>query len=465
MLEVKNKRIAIIGLSRTGIATAEFLYQRGAELVVSDSKTADELKNVLEKLKDMEIEYELGGHGEKCLSCDLIVVSPGVPLDIPFFRRARERGIPVISEIELAYQFTEAKIIAITGTNGKTTTTQLTGEILQKAGIGKVIVAGNIGTPLIREIGDTGKEDWLVVEISSFQLETIEDFRPDISIFLNFTPDHLDRHKTLENYWLAKKRIFENQTAEDLAIVNYDDQDVMRAVADFPGSLYQVSLEKRVDRGISLIDGKLIFIEGEQEEEIMDSAEIPLKGSHNIQNVTFAALAAHLLGVPVEIIRDTVKNFKGGEHRLEEVFYLKNDDILVIDDSKATNPDSAIKGIQSFESPIVLIAGGQDRNADFTEWGRVIKERVRVLVLLGETRFKLKEEALKSGFSNINIHIADNMKEAVEIATSHLKKGDILLLSPGCPSWDMYTSYQERGREFQEMVRKMLLTRQEERKG
>jgi len=167
----------------------------------------------------------------------------------------------------------------------------------------------------------------------------------------------------------------------------------------------------------------------------------------------------------VEIIRDTVKNFKGGEHRLEEVFYLKNDDILVIDDSKATNPDSAIKGIQSFESPIVLIAGGQDRNADFTEWGRVIKERVRVLVLLGETRFKLKEEALKSGFSNINIHIADNMKEAVEIATSHLKKGDILLLSPGCPSWDMYTSYQERGREFQEMVRKMLLTRQEERKG
>ena len=462
MLEIKGKRIAIIGLSRTGVATAEFLYQKGANLVVSDSKTAAGLKNELEKLKNMEIEYELGGHGEKSLSCDMIVVSTGVPLDIPFFKKAREKGIPIISEIELAYHFTEAKIIAITGTNGKTTTTQLIGEILKKAGMGKVKTAGNIGIPLISEIGDLGKGDWLVVEISSFQLETIVDFRPDISLFLNFSPDHLDRHKTLENYWLAKKRIFENQTAADLAIVNLDDQEVMKAVADFPGSVYQVSLEKRVDRGISFVNGKLIVSEGDREVELMVSADIPLMGLHNVQNTAFAALTAYLLGVPAGIIRDTVKNFKSAEHRLEEVCRLK-DDILVIDDSKATNPDSAIKGIQSFDRPIVLLAGGQDRNADFAEWGRIVKEGVRVLVLMGETRYKLQEVALKSGFPNINIHIADNMKEAVEIAARELQGGDCLLLSPACPSWDMYASYQERGREFQEQVRELLQSCQDDR--
>ncbi|HHU91612.1 MAG TPA: UDP-N-acetylmuramoyl-L-alanine--D-glutamate ligase [Halanaerobiaceae bacterium] len=452
MMELKNKKIAIIGLSRTGVATAEFLSRAGARVIVSDTKTAPFLEKEMEALKGLELDYELGYHGEKSLAADLIVVSPGVPLDIPFFKKAREKGIPIISEIELAYHFTEGKIIAITGTNGKTTTTSLIGEILQKAQIGKVKVAGNIGTPLIREIGDLGQDDWLVVEVSSFQLETIVDFKPDISLFLNFTADHLDRHKSLENYWLAKKRIFENQTSRDMALVNFDDQDVMKAVKDFPGRIYQVSMDKKVNPGISLVDNKLVFRAEDREEVLINCTDIPLPGLHNIQNVAFAALTAYLLGIPVEIIRNAIRDFKAAGHRLEEVCLLENN-ILVIDDSKATNPDAAIKGIESFTRPLVLLAGGQDRNADFTEWGRVVRERARVLVLLGETRYKMREVALKSGFPNINIHIADNMKEAVEIAAQNLKPGDCLLLSPACPSWDMYKSYQERGREFQDLVK------------
>lgn len=449
MLEVKNKRIAVIGLSRTGLAAAKFLYQAGAEVIVSDIKTAPYLKKEMEEFKNMEIEYELGGHGDKSLSSDLIVVSPGIPLDIPFFKKAQGKGIPIISEIELAYHFTDAKIIAITGTNGKTTTTSLIGEILKNAKKGNVKIAGNIGVPLISEIKDLKRDDWLIVEISSFQLETTIDFRPDISIYLNFTPDHLDRHKTVENYWLAKKRIFENQKKEDLAIVNYDDENVMKAVADFPGLVYHVSLEKKINKGIFLNDEKLCL----GNNPLIGLNEIPLRGMHNIQNAAFAILASYLAGVPVNVIKKSIKSFKTAAHRLEEVCLL-DDDILVIDDSKATNPDAAIKALDSFEKPIVLIAGGQDRNADFEQWAKIVNEKVKILVLTGETRYKMKEVVLKNGFPNINIHITENMTSAVEIACNNLTKGDCLLLSPACPSWDMYSSYQERGKDFQELVKK-----------
>jgi|LSQX01.1.fsa_nt_gb UDP-N-acetylmuramoylalanine--D-glutamate ligase len=452
MLEIEGKKIAVIGLSRTGIAAAKALSAWGAAVIVSDKKKYEELKNEIEMLGDIEVEYELGVHGEKSLNSDLIVVSPGVPLTLPFFDEARKKGIPIIGEIELAYHFTEAKIIAITGTNGKTTTTSLIGEILSRADTGRVKVAGNIGIPLISEVPDLTRNDWLVVEISSFQLETIHEFRPDISLYLNFTPDHLDRHKTIENYWLAKKRIFMNQGEDDYAVVNYDDQEVMKAVAGFPGNIYCVSTKCSPDKGIFLKDNQLLLKDKNDPVKLLDINEIKLKGMHNVQNVAFAAMASYLAGVPQKVIREAVLDFEPGHHRLEEVCFLDTD-ILVIDDSKATNPDSAIKGIEAVERPIVLIAGGQDRNADFSEWAEIVKKRVKTLILIGETSGKMKEEALKHGFSNINIHIAGTMEKAVSIALENLKTGDCLLLSPGCPSWDMYSSYVERGEEYQKLVK------------
>lgn len=458
MLEIRNKKIAIIGLSRTGVAAAKMLSKWGAGVIVSDVKNLNELTSEIEMLRDIEVEYELGGHGEKSLNSDLIVVSPGVPLNLAFFVKAREKGIPIISEIELAYHFTEAKIIGITGTNGKTTTTSLIGDILSKAGVGRVKVAGNIGIPLISEVSGLTKDDWLVVEISSFQLETIRDFRPDISLYLNFTPDHLDRHKTVENYWLAKKRIFMNQRAGDYALVNYDDQEVMKAVADFCGEIYCVSTKCSLDKGVFLKDGEIFINDKNNLIKVMDIADIKLKGLHNIQNVSFAAMACYLAGVSQNVIRETVLDFKPAGHRLEEVCHLANS-ILVLDDSKATNPDSALKGIESVERPLVLIAGGQDRDADFSEWAERLQKRVKTLILIGETSNKMKEEALNHGFPNINIHIAGTMEKAVSIAIDNLAPGDCLLLSPACPSWDMYSSYIERGEEYQKLVKLSSLSR------
>ncbi len=458
MLELKNKKVAVIGLSRTGVASARMLVKWGADVVVSDIKTADKLHEELDKMEDLDIEYELGGHGEKCLNSDMIVVSPGVPLDITFFHKAEEKGIPIISEIELAYHFTEANIIAITGTNGKTTTTSLIGKILKNAAIGEVRVAGNIGIPLVTEAVGLSSEDWLVVEISSFQLETTKEFRPDISVYLNFTPDHLDRHKTVENYWLAKKRIFENQNSDDYAVINSDDQNVIKAVAGFPGKIYNVSLEKdivKLGQGVSVKDDQIIIYDEGEKIEVINTTDIPLKGKHNIQNVCFAILTSYLAGSSIEVIKKSIQDFKPSAHRLQSVCKLR-DDILVVDDSKATNPDAAVKAIESFKRPIVLIAGGQDRNADFSQWSETICNKVKTLILLGETRFKMKEEALNKGFNNINIHIAENMQNCVQTAANYLQPGDCLLLSPACPSWDMYSSYTVRGQEFQNAVKDLL---------
>lgn len=461
MIVVKDKKVAVIGLSRTGLASARMLADHGAQVVVSDVKKENELTEELEKLTDLELDFELGGHGEKCLNSDLIVVSPGVPLTIPFFKKAKEKGIPIIGEIELAYHFTEARIIAITGTNGKTTTTALTGEILKKAGIGKVKVAGNIGTPLIQEGIGLTKDDWLVVEISSFQLETIREFRPNVSLYLNFTPDHLDRHKTKENYWLAKKRLFMNQLPDDIAIINGQDPEVVRAVSDCKAKIYEVNIGDSKEsngkvkdsnfRGVYLEDN-ILFIKDEDIFKVIETEQIPLPGTHNIQNVAFAALTSYLTGASIKNIIKGIEEFKPAAHRLQEVCKLKGD-ILVVDDSKATNPDAAIKAIKSFDRPLVLIAGGQDRDADFSGLAAEINKKVRTLILTGETCFKMKEEVLKTGFANINIHIEEKMDGAVQTAFKHLKPGDCLLLSPGCPSWDMYSSYKERGNQFKDMVK------------
>lgn len=454
MLKVANKKVTVIGLSkRTGVATARMLANKGASVVVSDVKNSDQLREEIGLLKDYNIDYDLGGHSEKSLNADLIVVSPGVPLNIPFFKEVKKRGIPVISEVELAYQFNKARIIAITGTNGKTTTTRLIGNILKNAKIGRVKIGGNIGNPLIGEVEDLGEKDWLVAEVSSFQLETIKDFRPKISIFLNFSPDHLDRHQTVENYWEAKKKIFINQKPEDHALINFDDSKVVKAAENCKAMTWKVSLKGEIDRGVYQQGDKLIYKEPGTEEAIIKIKEIPLIGEHNIQNVAFAILAAKITGVSNDIIRKGVSGFSPDSHRLE-VIAEEEDGTLFVDDSKATNPDAAIKALLSFEQPIILIAGGQDRQADFNEFAYLISEKVKELILIGETSNKLFKEVVKYGFNENNIYMVQNMKEAVSMAFRRIDSGDCLLLSPGCPSWDMYTSYKERGNQFRNEVEK-----------
>lgn len=455
MIEVAGKRIAVIGLSRTGIATATMLNEHGAKVIASDVKSKEELEKTVNILTEKGIEFELGGHGEKCLACDLLVVSPGVPLELPFFKKAAVKGIPIIGEIELAYHFTKASIIAITGTNGKTTTTRLLGNIMEKSMPGQVKVVGNIGVPMIQEVVGLGSDDWIIAEISSFQLETIKEFRPFISLYLNFTPDHLDRHKTIEGYWEAKRRLFMNQRAGDYAIINDDDPAVIRAAEGCKAWKYLISTSNCIARGVYLKDGQLFIRDKDKtgilKESIISVDDIPLRGRHNVMNTAFAIMAAHLAGVDKDDIRQGILNFSAEEHRLQEIA-VDDDGTLYIDDSKATNPDAAIKALISFSQPLILIAGGQDRDADFSEFARTVYEKVRVLVLLGETKKKLKEEVLKKGFDNINIHEAVDMKEAVSLAFNELRAGDCLLLSPACPSWDMYLNYKERGREFQREV-------------
>jgi UDP-N-acetylmuramoylalanine--D-glutamate ligase len=450
MFNLKNKKVSVIGLGkRTGLATVKELYKLGAKIIVSDIKGPDELQEELSLLKDYkDIEFDLNGHSEKSLKSDLIIVSPGVPLENSFFKKAEKLGIPYISEIELAYHLNKAKIVAITGTNGKTTTTSILGNILMNSDIGRVKVGGNIGAPLIQEIDGLEENDWVVVELSSFQLETIRVFRPEISIYLNFSPDHIDRHKSIENYWNAKKRIFMNQLDHDYAIVNYDDSEVMKAVKDCKARILGVSMKNEGGSGIYLKNNELILNIDNKKETILNVNDISLKGIHNIQNVAFAILASYIIGVKKKDIIYGINTFIPAQHRMEELDPVK--DVLIVDDSKATNPDAAIKAINSYNRPIILIAGGQDRDANFAELAIIIKQRVKYLILLGETKDKIELEVLKTGFTNI--YKVKNMKEAVNTAYKIFKPGYCLLLSPACPSWDMYLSYEERGNDFRKQV-------------
>ncbi|MFW5976366.1 MAG: UDP-N-acetylmuramoyl-L-alanine--D-glutamate ligase [Bacillota bacterium] len=455
MYEVKNKKITIIGLSkRTGVATAKKLCEKGAQVIVSDIKSRNELKEQINLLKKYDIEYDLNGHSEKSLKSNLIVVSPGVPLDLPFFKKAKKKKIPVISEVELAYRLTKAKIIGITGTNGKTTTTSLTGKILKNADIeGKVVIGGNIGTPLIQVITDLSSSDWVVAELSSFQLESIKEFKPKISVYLNFAPDHLDRHHDLQNYFEAKKNIFKNQTQKDYAIINQDDEKVIDAAKYCKAHKYKISLKYKVNQG-AFVKNNNIFVKIEDNlEKIISVSDIPIKGKHNIMNVAFGCMISKLVGVNNNIIKNTIKNYSLKEHRLQVLEYENNFEI--IDDSKATNPDAAKKALESINKPIILIAGGQDRGADFSNLAETIKDKVKTLILLGETSEKLKKEVLEIEYDK-KIFQVNNMEEAVKKAFDNIKSDEVLLLSPGCPSWDMYSSYKQRGKKFQQEVEKNL---------
>ncbi|MEW6606018.1 MAG: UDP-N-acetylmuramoyl-L-alanine--D-glutamate ligase [bacterium] len=446
-MNIKDKRIIIVGMARSGLSAAKLLLKYGAKVKISDSKPASQLQNEITQLKNLDIEIETDEHKEDFLPhCELIVVSPGVPVEIPFLQKAKKLGIPIISEMELAYQFLpQNRVIAVTGTNGKTTTTTLIGEILKTADQ-KVTVAGNIGYPLSEAIDKIDKDYLVVVEISSFQLETIKDFRPNISVFLNFTPDHLDRHKDLNDYLKIKARIFENQTKDDFMVLNADDSSIMEVSQQSKAKPIFFSLIKKdFENGIFLKGNQIVSrFEGE-ENEICKTQDIALIGPHNLQNVLSALGVSAILKINLEVVRKTLREFKGVEHRIEEVACING--IRFINDSKATNVDSVIVALQSFNKPIILIAGGRSKGCDYSRLDPLLSAKVKTLILLGEAKDKIAQ-----GVHFDNIFKVQNLHEAVELAYKLSKPKDTILFSPACSSYDMFKNYEERGRVFKEEV-------------
>jgi UDP-N-acetylmuramoylalanine--D-glutamate ligase len=445
-MELNGKRTLVVGLGKSGVASALFMKAHGARVTVSDTKSGDELRNEIPVLLDHGITVETGGHGERTFrGQDLIVVSPGVPVDAPPLVQARSLGETVIGEIELAAQFLPGPVVAITGSNGKTTTTTLTGEIMAAAGL-PTLVGGNIGTPAI-SLAERAKPDTVIVlEISSFQLETIQTFRPIVAVVLNVTPDHLDRHRTFEIYTNAKARIFENQQASDFAVLNADDPTCVAMGARTRAQVFWFSRQKEVQQGAWVRDGNIVFRDEKGQREILQVSEIPLKGAHNLENVLAAVCTGVLMGCAPEKIRQAVHNFKAVEHRLEYVATINRVDYY--NDSKATNVDATVKALESFPANIHLILGGKDKGSPYTVLNDLIRQRVKRIYTIGAAAAKI-ESQLKGA----EIVQAGTLENAIRKAHAAATPGDVVLLAPACASFDQFKSYEHRGKMFKEIVK------------
>jgi UDP-N-acetylmuramoylalanine--D-glutamate ligase len=447
-MELKDKRVLVVGLGKSGVASALFLKAHGARVAVSDTKSGDELHNEIPVLLDHGITVETGGHGERTFrGQDLIVVSPGVPVDAAPLVQARSLGEPVIGEIELAAQFLPGPIVAITGSNGKTTTTTLTGEILTAGGIA-TLVGGNIGTPAISLAEQAKRETVIVLEVSSFQLETIQTFRPKIAVVLNVTPDHLDRHRTLELYVAAKQRIFENQRGDDFAVLNQDDPTCRAMAARSRAPVFWFSRQREVKQGAWVRDGNILFRQDELQREIMQVAEIPLKGAHNLENVLAAVCASALMGCAPEKIRQAVRDFKAVEHRLEFVATIGGVDYY--NDSKATNVDATIKALESFPSNLHLILGGKDKGSDYSVLNDLLRQRVKRVYTIGAAAAKIESQ-----IQGVELVHAETLENALRKVNAAAQPGDVVLLAPACASFDQFKSYEHRGKVFKEIVRRL----------
>jgi UDP-N-acetylmuramoylalanine--D-glutamate ligase len=447
-MDVKGKRVLVVGLGKSGIASALFLADHGARVAVSDTRSEEDLHNEIPQLLDRGIGVEAGYHGERTFKeQELIVISPGVPSDVPQLMQAQQAGIPVIGEVELAARYLKGHIVAITGSNGKTTTTSLAGEIIA-AGGKPTLVAGNIGTPAISLVNAAADDTWIVLEVSSFQLETIETFRPKIAVVLNITPDHLDRHHTLENYTAAKARIFENQTGSDFAVLNADDATCVAMAAKTRAAVYWFSRQHLVEHGAFTRDDSITWRDTDHEQVIMSVSEIALKGAHNVENVLAGVCAGMLAGVDPADIRRAVANFKAVEHRLEYVATIRGVDYY--NDSKATNVDATIKALESFPSGIHLILGGKDKGSDYTALNPLLAERVKRVYTIGAAAPKIESQI--TGTQVASVGTLDNaVRRAVESAVP----GDIVLLAPACASFDQFVSYEHRGRVFKDLVKQI----------
>jgi UDP-N-acetylmuramoylalanine--D-glutamate ligase len=451
-MELKNKRVLVVGLGKSGKSAALFLRDCGARVTVSDVRSAEALAGEIPALLDAGIMVETGGHGLLTFRRqDLIVVSPGVPCDTPELKQVRAFGLPIIGELELASRFLQGQIVAITGSNGKTTTTALLGKIFADAG-GPTLVGGNIGTPVIDLIAQSTPQTTSVLEVSSFQLETVEQFRPHIAVVLNITQDHLDRHGTFENYAAMKARITAQQTAEDFFVLNAEDKPTQMLAAKTKAQVFWFSGRRAIKQGAFVHGESIVFLprEGAKPEPVMPLAEIPLKGAHNVENVLAAVCAARLGGVSAESIRASVAGFKAVEHRLEFVATLRG--VSFFNDSKATNVDATKKALEAFPGGVHLILGGKDKNSDYTELADLLRARVKTVYTIGSAAEKIERHLA----GVVKIVSAGTLDSAVRQAAQLAVAGDVVLLAPACASFDQFTSYEHRGRVFKDLVKQLL---------
>ncbi len=449
-----GQNVLVVGAARSGLASAEFLLRQGARVVLTDAKSEDTLSASLAGLREVartsgDLTRELGGHRpDRFRNCDWIVISPGVPLSLPLLEESRTAGIPILAEIELAYRHIRGRILGITGSNGKTTTTTLLAELLRGAGL-RGIAAGNIGTPLIGFASESMPEDIYVVELSSFQLESIHEFRPFVGAVLNLTPDHLDRYRDYEDYIGAKQRIFMNQTATDFAVLNADDPRTAAMASQVRSLPVFFSRKGEVARGAFVRGGRLVYRDDRSETVLFPVTEIRLRGSHNLENVLAACSMALLAGASPDSLLEGIRAFAGVEHRLEFVAELEG--VQYFNDSKATNVDATIKSLEAFPGNILLIAGGRDKGGDFLPLRPLVEQRVKHLILIGEAAGKIGA-ALSD---RVEASLAASLPEAVVFASRKAQAGDIVLLAPACASFDMFQNYEHRGRVFKEAVRNL----------
>lgn len=458
-MDFKEKKVLVFGSGISGIASAGLLINKDADVILYDgnaSLDADKIRmDILSKNKNDDrsesgLQVILGEFPAEIINeLDLLVISPGVPADLPIVEEIKGKGIPVWGEIELAYVCGKGDVLAITGTNGKTTTTALLGEIMKNYRENTFVV-GNIGIPYAGVAGDTTEDSIIVAEMSSFQLETIHTFAPRVGAILNITPDHLNRHHTMQAYIDAKKNITGNQTEKDICVLNYEDEVTRKIGEEIRAKVLYFSSRRKLERGICLENGDIIYRNPEPV-KICNVEELQILGTHNHENVMAASAMALAYGVPVEIVRDTVCAFGGVEHRIE--FVAEKNGVAYYNDSKGTNPDAAIKGIGAMNRPTVLIGGGYDKDSSYEEWIRSFDGKVKKLVLIGATREKIEETAKRLGF--YDTVLADTFEEAVELCVKFAEPGDAVLLSPACASWGMFRNYEERGDKFKELVNQL----------
>ena len=443
----------VVGLGKSGKAAARALTEAGAEVTVQDSKTPDKLDTqFLQFMQNENIKSYLGSIPEDMTAYDMLVLSPGVPPTLDYIKQAKDAGIEIIGELELAYRLGEGRFVAITGTNGKTTTTTLVGEIFKASGRNTAVV-GNIGNPVVTEALDSTEDDWLVTEVSSFQLETAVEFRPVVSAILNLTPDHLNRHGTMEAYGAAKAQVAANQSEDEFLVINLDDEQAFALSKNTKATVIPFSRKVKTDKG-AYLDGTKIIVKdlNGTEHFICDRSDLRIIGDHNVENVLAAAAIAFYAGIDTAVISEVIKEFPGVEHRIE--FCGRVDGVDYYNDSKGTNVDAAVIALKALKDGIILIAGGDGKGQDFTELANHFDGAVEALILLGRDAGIIEEAALKAGFTNI--YNCKDMPECVRKAAELARDGEKVLLSPACASWDMYANFEQRGRHFKQCINEML---------
>ncbi len=445
-VDFRGKRVTVVGLARSGVASCKILAEHGAAVLGTDQSAAEALRADLPDLARRGIRLETGGHSpEGILDTDLLVVSPGVDLRLSLFARARAAGIPIWSEVELAYRLTGARFLAVTGTNGKSTTVSLLGEMVEGAGL-PCVVAGNIGTALCEAVPGLTSSHWVVAELSSFQLETIEAFRPHVAILLNLAPDHLDRYDTVEDYYTAKVRIFLNQTTDDFAVLNADDPLVLKYAQGIRSRLCLFSRLRAVGDGSFLRGDRIVVRREGRTERVCETSSIRIQGVHNVENSLAAAAAASAINVPADAIASALAGFPGLPHRLE--FVAEVDGVRYVNDSKGTNVGAVVKSLEGYGEGLILIAGGKDKGGDFTPLRPLVETRVKTMILIGQARAKIRAHLDGA----CPMEDAKSLEAAVDRAAQIASPGDTVLLSPACASFDMFRDFEERGEAFRRTV-------------